>query len=375
MAEPFKNRLDAAQVQRLADRVTEAHPPFPRDAFVAAAVAPLADLELMDRVRHLADTLWAHLPDDFAVAADILVRTLGPPVPPDAPDTADVDAGGLRGFPVLVLTRVVGAHGLDHFEPAMAALNAMTRRLSAEFDIRPFLEAHPERTLTRLTEWSTDPDPHVRRLVSEGTRPRLPWGRRLTAFVEDPRPGLGLLERLKDDPSPYVRRSVANHLNDICKDHPDVALAVGRRWLEDADDARRRVVKHGLRTLLKAAHPRALLLFGYDTPTLAPVDLRIAAQVRMGDALPFAFTLRSLADRPQRLRVEYVLHHRKKDGRLTPKVFQVADRALEPGDSVTYDRRHDFRTITTRKDHAGRHRLEVRVNGVALAGADFELQG
>lgn len=373
MAEPFKNRLDATLVHRLADRVTEAHPPFPRDAFVADAVEPLEALELMDRVRHLAETLRTHLPDDFPAAADIMVRTLGPPVPPDAPDTAEVDAGGLRGFPVLILTRVVGAHGLDHFEPSMAALHAMTRRLSAEFDIRPFLEAHPERTLARLAEWVADPDPHVRRLVSEGTRPRLPWGRRLNAFVKDPQPGLALLERLKDDPSPYVRRSVANHLNDICKDHPDVALAVGRRWLEGADDARRRVVKHGLRTLLKAAHPRALLLFGYDTPTLAPVDLRADAQVRMGEALPFAFTLRSMAAVPQRLRVEYVLHHRKKDGRLTPKVFQVTDRTLEAGDAVSYDRRHDFRPITTRKDYPGRHRLEVRVNGVVLAGADFEL--
>ncbi len=373
MAEPFKNRLDAAQVRRLADRVAEAHPAFPRDAFVTDAVEPLEALELMDRVRHLADTLWTHLPDDFAAAADILVRTLGPPVPPDAPDTADVDAGGLRGFPVLVLTRVIGAHGVDHFEPSMTALNQMTRLLSAEFDIRPFLEAHPARTLARLAEWADDPDPHVRRLVSEGTRPRLPWGRRLNAFVADPRPGLALLERLKDDPSPYVRRSVANHLNDICKDHPDVALAVGRRWLEDADDDRRRVVKHGLRTLLKAAHPRALLLFGYDTPTLAPVALTIDGRVRAGEALPFAFTLRSMAASPQRLRVEYVLHYRKKDGRLTPKVFQVADRVLEAGDAAAYDRRHDFRPVTTRKDYPGRHRLEVRINGVVLAGADFEL--
>lgn len=370
MAEPFKERLNAAAVERMAHAIARAWPAFDAAAFIAAGTTGLAALELKARVEHLAEALRPYLPTGFPAAAQILVDGLDPPVSTDA---LTAEGEGLRGFVMMVLTRFVSRYGLDHFEPSMAALHAMTQRFSAEFDIRFFLATHPDATWARLMAWTTDPSVHVRRLCSEGTRPRLPWGKRIPGAIEHPERGLAILERLKDDPDRYVQRSVANHLNDISKDHPAQVLDLARRWLADASPDRAWIVRHALRGRLKAADPAALSLFGYPNPPQVDlVDFTAGSSVAFTGKLPYRFEVISQAD--QHVLIDAVVHYVKANGSRSTKVFRIADRALKPGQRVQYDRTVDFKPVSTRKHYPGQHRVEVRVNGQVFVGAEFELR-
>lgn len=374
MAEPFKEKLNADAVERMAAHLERVWPAFPKAEFVADATAGLSDLELMARVSHVSQSLRPHLPSAFEEAVAVLVDALGEHAQDGTFDREK--ATGISGFPLMAVTRFVADFGLGHFEASMTALHAMTQRMTAEFDIRPFLAHHPEATWARLEEWTTDASPHVRRLTSEGTRPRLPWGKRIPGVIEAPERGLAILERLKTDPERYVQRSVANHLNDVSKDHPDRVLDIGRRWLGEAESNAGNqawIVRHSLRSRLKAADPKALSLFGYpDPPVVEVVDFKAAETVDFTGKLPFSFGLLSGAQ--QTLLVDYVVHYVKANGTRKPKVFRIADRAIGDGQQVRYDRGVDFKPITTRKHYAGVHRVEVRVNGKILAGAEFELR-
>ncbi len=240
--------LNAAAVRQLATNIGVAWPEFDGPAFVATALDGLEPLALLDRGRHLASALRKHLPPLYADALAVLVRSLTPPL-------ATTEGNGLAVFFYLPHVAFVERYGLDlagnggddPFAVSMVAQYEFTRRFSAEFSIRPFLIARQDQTLAQLGQWVRDPDPHVRRLSTEGTRPRLPWAQRIPAFVRDPTPCLPILEALKDDPSQYVRRSVANHVGDIAKDHLDLALGLCERWLDGASDERRWVIRHALR--------------------------------------------------------------------------------------------------------------------------------
>jgi 3-methyladenine DNA glycosylase AlkC len=215
----------------------------------------------MERGQHLAQALRRCLPEPYAKALGILLATLTPP-------HAQTDGLGLAVFFYLPHSCFIAEYGLepshngghDPFEISLRAQYELTRRFTAEFSIRSFLLRHPERTLARLREWTSDPDPHVRRLCSEGTRPRLPWGKRLPAFIADPAPLLPILEALKNDPSLYVRRSVANHLGDIAKDHPELVFGLCERWLNGASKEVRWLIRHALRHPAKKSNRTALEL-------------------------------------------------------------------------------------------------------------------
>src|SRR5688572_30733780 len=218
--------------------VRAVHPGFPSEAFLRDVLAGYGPLSLTARGQHVAKALRRHLPADYPRALQVLLASASQPHDHRA-------SGGMAAFLYMPHLFFVAQHGLDHFEDSMRAQHALTQRFTAEYSIRAFLEKHPEATLARLREWTRDPSAHVRRLVSEGTRPRLPWAPRLRAFQKDPRPVLELLELLRDDPEPYVRRSVANHLNDIAKDHPALAVEVCRRWSAgDPPESRRWIVGH-----------------------------------------------------------------------------------------------------------------------------------
>lgn len=361
----FKHWFDSAYLDRMANAVRASTSAFDEPAF-RAALGHLDTLELKDRVRAIAAALHTSLKLPFPQAADALVATLGPPVDPSLPNQFQMGVWPMVHF--------VGQYGLEHFEPSLAALHAMTQRMSAEFDIRPFLIRYPDATLARLQVWVADDSEHVRRLVSEGTRPRLPWGARLQSFIADPSPILPLLERLKDDPSAYVRRSVGNNLNDIAKDHPALVLRLAKSWLGRSAETDW-VVKHGCRTLLKRGNTEALALFGWaETATVQIKNLELKNPTfPIGAHLEFVFELQHDGDGPCDLRLEYAIDYLKSNGKHNRKVFKITENSYHPGEVYRISRRQSFQDMTTRKHYPGLHRLAIVVNGKDSGGVEFEV--
>lgn len=365
----LKSIFDRALVADLAERIAAVRPQFAKERFVRDVMADLPALELKARARRITDGLRAHLPPAYGEALEVLLASLGPD------DGRSGGVEGFYGFRFMPVLGFVGAYGLDDPERSLAALHRMTRYFSAEFDIRPFILRHPEMTMARLHEWAEDTDWRVRRLTSEGTRPRLPWGLRLQPFVADPSPVLALLERLRAEPHDIVQRSVANNLNDIAKDHPAIVTATAQRWLAAGAKESAQIVRHGLRTLVKKGDPVALALLGFRGG--GAVDLNAFTlsprRLALGGSVTFSFELVSRERKPVTLSVDYAVHHRRADGTLSPKVFKLARVALAPGETRRIERRHAIKPITTRRYHPGRHRLEILVNGRALGGGDFQL--
>jgi 3-methyladenine DNA glycosylase AlkC len=312
--------------------------------------------------------MHGHLPGNFRSAARILVSSLGP-------KHAQTDTFGIEPFRYLPHVFFVQKYGIQDFESSMHAQYELTQRFSAESSIRAFLVSYPEATLARLTEWAKDGSAHVRRLVSEGTRPCLPWAPRLRAFMLDPTPVLALLELLKDDRERYVQRSVANNLNDIGKDHPELVIETCRRWLAGATPEREWIVRHALRSLVKGGHHGALTLLGVgERPELRVALARLSAtSVRVGETLRFTVRLESESSRPQQLVVDYVVHFVKADGQQRPKVFKLKRLELGERGSAELQGRISFAPMTTRKTYPGEHRLELLINGVAYPLAPFAL--
>lgn len=362
MAEPFKELVGEAAVRQLGAEVAAAWPAFPVGAFVPAALDGLGALELKDRVRHVARALRASLPAPWREALRVLLAAL-----PPAMEGTDGVSAGFRLWPVL---QVVQDFGLDDPDASLPALREMTRRFSAEFAIRPLLIRHPDRAWAEVARWVEDPDPHVRRLASEGTRPRLPWGERLRASVDDPRRGLAVLERLVDDPEAYVRRSVANHLGDVAKDHPALAVEVARRWWETP--TRRDVVRHGLRSLLKAGAPDALAVIGNAPVEVDVRELRVTPVVRVGERVEVQATL--VAAEVGVVRVDVVWSWPGARG-WSSRTFRGADRELAAGEAWAFSYRWSTRPVSTRPTRPGEQRVTLRVLGRDHGPVSFLLEG
>ncbi len=379
VAEPFKLLIHAGTVAAMGRHLRRAWPAFDAERFETLAGAGLEGLEFKARAMQLADALEATLPADFALAADVIEASLAPPLPLDdrgePAGLAEADSSaGLSGWALWSLGEVVARRGLNDVPRALRCLHALTQRFTAEFAIRPFISRHPQPTLDTLARWVHDPSAHVRRLVSEGSRPRLPWGLRLQALVQDPSPTLPLLRALQDDPSAYVRRSVANHLNDIAKDHPDLVA----RWVGEhragAGAERTALLRHASRTLIKQGHVPTLAAWGLGQPLKGRAELALsAARVAIGDTLGLQVTLRSSSGRAQTLAIDYAVHHVRANGATTAKVFKGWTLTLAPGAARVLDKRHSLRPVSTRTLYPGLHRIELRINGRTEAAAAFEL--
>jgi 3-methyladenine DNA glycosylase AlkC len=373
MPEPFKNLIHGGLVRDAAGLLSRHWPDFDHQRFEQLAAGGLEALEMKARAMQIADALQATLPADFDAAAALIEAVLAAPtgderVPASGPQ-------GLAGWVLWAFGEFVARRGLDQPGRALRTLHAITQRFTAEFAIRPLLVAHPDLVLATLAGWVHDPSPHVRRLVSEGSRPRLPWGLRLQRLVDDPRPTLPLLAALQDDASAYVRRSVANHLNDIAKDHPDLVADWLEQHLPGATPARRALLRHASRTLIKQGHPRVLAAWGVGQPFKGHLQFTLAPpRLRIGQALQLTLQLQSTARRAQTLAVDYVVHHVKAAGDTRPKVFKGWSVELAAQATVLLQRRHSMREVTTRRYHSGAHRVDIQLNGRVLASAGFELQ-
>lgn len=368
MAEPLKNQFGADVPHAIATMVNAAHPDFASGAFVLDVLQGYDALELMPRGRHIARALKAHLPAHYPDAIGILLASLAHP-------SGREGAASMASFLFMPHCFFVAEFGLDHFEPSMRAHYELTQRFTAEFSIRPFLVRHPQATLERLRQWAHDPNEHVRRLVSEGTRPRLPWAPRLPAFQADPAPVLELLELLRDDPALYVRRSVANNLNDIGKDHPQVLADVARRWMVDATPERAWIVRHALRWAVKQGAPWALELIGFGGSArvgIAQVSIT-PPRARIGDSVTICFHIRSTAARRQDVLVDFQVHYIKANGSSSAKVFKLRALELVPGQTVPLKKTVSLAEMSTRRHYAGPHRIELLVNGRVMPLGSFDL--
>lgn len=374
MGEPFKNLLGPATVERVAKALAQALPSADVRSFRRRALEGLEPLEMKARAAHVAAALSAVLPDDFDRAATVLCAMLAEPATTDEIPSQEAVRTGLAGWAVWPLTMVIEELGRDHPERALLALREMTQRFTSEFAVRGFLRDHPKKTLSLFRKWTRDPNPHVRRWVSEGSRPRLPWGIRLESFVADPSPTIPLLVALRDDESPYVRRSVANHLNDITKDHPELFADLLHEWLLDAPESRKKLLAHASRSLVKSGHPRVLRAFGADAAFVGQATLSLSPpRVRVGASVVLSLSLVSRSKKPQKLVIDYVVHHVRANGKSSPKVFKGWKVTLGAGESLELSRNHSMKPVTTRRYYAGTHTIACRVNGTDVAQAAFEL--
>ena len=362
MAEPLKAFFSPALVRRLAADVAVAYPSFAGRAFIRRACAGLEDYELLDRGKHIARALAEHLPQPYPRAVGVLVRSLGPEHASD-----ELIGAGMAPFFYLPHVSFVAEYGLDHFDESMHAQYELTKRFSAESSIRPYIVRYPERTVGVLRKWSMDSNAHVRRLVSEGTRLRLPWAPRVPWLESNPERVLELLERLKDDPASLVRRSVANNLNDLGKLHPDLLMRTCAAWLNGASTERRALVEHALRSAVRRGSAEALQLLGYGGDASVSIeDVRcVPRRIAIGGRVAISFVLRSRSRASQNLLVDIAIHFVKANGRAMPKVFKLKRVALPPRGRVELDTAVSMAVHTTRKPQPGTHAVDVIVNGKA----------
>lgn len=361
----FKNWISAEVVADIAAHVSHHDKNFSVTEFKALA-KKLEPLELKARIQLLREGLYQGLNKDFKKALSILLKATLKPADGVFP---------LRGFALWPFTDFIQTYGLKHTDESLKALYQLTPLFTAEFAVRPFLNTHPKATYLFLQKCAADKNEHIRRWASEGSRPRLPWGEQLKGAVANPESGLKILEALKYDDAEYVRKSVANHLNDISKDHPELALKTATRWLKESPakqkDKIRWIVRHGMRTLLKKGDARALKLLGFEGKVQMKSFKVNRKVVGIGESFEFEFQLS--AERDTKAMVDYVLHHQKANGKTTPKVFKLTVKELKAGKILFVRKKHSFRLVTTRAYHPGLHSIEIMVNGHRLGKIDFKL--
>ncbi len=356
-----------ANVTRVAGEIAAVYPAFATEGFIEEVMSRLSELELKQRIAWISTCLRAHLPSDYQVAGGVLVAAL--PAPCD-PSRGDDDFGEFIYAPY---SNFVASYGCvdEHFETSIEALREMTTRFSAEDAIRPFINAFPERTMGVLQTWTADPHYHVRRLCTEGTRPLLPWSGRLKISAEAAVP---ILDALVGDETRFVTRSIANHVNDLSKIDPDLAIGLLERWRATSNqkpDELSYIVRHSTRTLVKKGDRRTLELIGIDTSTdVAVTNFVCADYVALGEALTFSFDIETNAD--AEVIIDYAIRFHNKSGRGGRKVFKLRRARLPAYGPRAITHQHALRVgMTTRTIIPGLHHLEVLANGQLVAESPF----
>lgn len=327
--------------------------------------------ELKERMKHTALVLHNFLPEDFDLSAKIIEQIFAKLQQMDNNITGNES---VYLFEYMFFPEYIASFGLDHFDTSVKTIEFVTQFTSCEFAVRPFIIKYGDRMIAQMLKWSLHKNEKVRRLSSEGSRPRLPWAMALPALKKDPAPILPVLENLKNDPSEWVRRSVANNLNDISKDNPDTVIAIAKKWkgISPETDA---IIKHACRTLLKQGDP--VILDYYQLNKSDKIELSnfkiINPRLTTGDDLIFSFTLLNREITPQNIRMEYGLYFLKQNGQHSKKVFKISEKTFQPDEKADITRKQSFRIITTRKFYSGLHKLSIIINGQEHTAAEFEL--
>lgn len=321
--------------------------------------------ELKDRMRHIAFVLHQFMPKDFEKATKCIEQFIL---------KIQKKPFTKSSFEFTFFPDYIEKYGIENYDASITSIEFVTQFVSCEFAVRPFIIKYGDKMIAQMHSWSLHPDFRVRRLASEGIRPRLPWGIALKELKKDPTPVLPLLENLKNDPAEWVRLSVANHLNDIAKDNPDIAIEIAKKWkgISKETDA---LIKHGCRTLLKQGNLEILNIFGLKNSSKIETSefTIISPEVPIGKSLRFRFAIHNKEPKPQIIRLEYAIYYLRQNGSYARKVFKISEKKFEPNDFAYIDRNQSFRIITTRKFYPGLQKLTLIVNGHERQSGDFEL--
>lgn len=363
MTELLKNRYNYQSLHQLALRIKTVYPVFQVDEFITDIIDETWDkLGIKNRMRKIAINLGKYLPTDYEKALGIIDKVIASyPV-------------GFNDFTLMYFPDFVEVYGQNqcHWDLSIAALARYTQSSSSEFAVRPFIIKHEKQMMQQMTIWSKDKNEHVRRLASEGCRPQLPWGQALASFKKNPTPIIGILEQLKTDESLYVRKSVANNLNDISKTHPELVTKIAKKWY-GKNKHTDWIIKHGCRTLLKKGNQDILNIFGFTNLDFVNIDnfALNPKSISIGEDMTFCFNIAT--KKAMKVRLEYGIDYVKANGKRNHKIFQISELSFKENTKKSYLKKHSFADVSTRKHYPGLHSITLIVNGTEWEALDFEL--
>jgi 3-methyladenine DNA glycosylase AlkC len=343
---PFYNKIAAS--------FTKTIPAFKRPTFIKQIFsAEFETMELKERMKHTAKVLHNFLPENYADTVNLFIKII-----------AGLKKDGFRdgGLEFMFFPDYIETFGINDYKNSVKAFEFITVFISCEFAVRPFILKYEEKMIAQMLAWSSHKNAAVRRLSSEGSRPRLPWAMALPFLKKNPAPILPILENLKNDPSESVRRSVANSLNDIAKDHPDIVIKIAGKWKGHSKETDA-IIKHGSRTLLKQGHTEILKHYDLQSTHLKLTAFKILTpKVKIGESLSFTFSFINEHSKAQTVRLEYAVHYKRANGHAR-KVFKISERSYPAGEKVNVSRNQSFKLITTRAFYPGEQQLSIIING------------
>jgi len=362
----LKDIYSVSFYNKLADNLIQLNPEFNKKRFIELInVEGFTAMELKQRMRHTTLVIHQFLPSGYPEAIQHLSSLI---------HQLQKQQTGEQMLAYIFLPDYIEIYGLEDYETSVQAIESVTQFISCEFAVRPFLAKYGQQMMLQMEKWSLHENHHVRRLASEGSRSRLPWAMAVPGLKKDPFMILPILENLKNDPSEYVRRSVANSLNDISKDHPEIVIAIAGRWkgLSKETDA---LIKHASRSLLKQGHTQILAHYGLESTAIELVNFEILTEaVPIGESLEFTLSVKNTAAIPQKIRLEYAVYYKRLNGQFSKKVFKISEREFQPAEIAVINRKQSFKIITTRKFYPGKHQLSIILNGRESELKDFELK-
>ncbi len=363
-----RNVFNKTLIIEIADQLKTSFIEFEHKDFVNKAISFDENSGLKERASIITDAMVHFLPNNYKTSAQIIKSTFEP---------IEKTHSNWKSFIYMPYAMYIERKGCEkeHLELSYNLLKEITKRFTSEFAIRTFLVNFPNSTLKILHEWTNHKNPHVRRLASEGSRPRLPWAKEIKAFKINPYPCIELLQTLRNDDSKYVQKSVANHMNDISKDNPKIALKVLSKWKKENNPNTNWIIKHALRNELKKGNPEALKIQGYSLSPKIKISKFLIShkEVKIGDLLKFSFIITNSGENIENLLIDYICFFMKSNGEKAPKTFKISVRKLKKAESIAIEKTHSFKRLSTRKLHNGKHEIALFINGKIFDRKSFEL--